>query len=302
MTGLSNYTANNELNWLTGQAAQPALPAVYLGLFTAVGVDAGTGFTEVSGGSYARVQVAGSATTNNTTSTSSAVLHFASTPSWIVAGMTVYDTTAPTAIAAATTVLSTTGTTVTMSANAAGSGVGNGDTIVFSAFSAPTGSAPGTDTNGAVITFAQATANWGTVIAWGLYDASSTGNLLLWDFLGNYNWIPVFMTSVGSGNGGVLSAHAHGYSNGDPIVVTAEYGGALPTVTQGTLSSYTVNYVANQTTDTYTLSSSSTSPSSGNAVWTSTSSSMMARKLTQQIIPQNVTASFAASAFNLLAA
>ena len=41
-------------------------------------------------------------------------------------------------------------------------------------------SSGGAKSNGTVITFAQATANWGTVVAWGLLDASSGGNLLYW--------------------------------------------------------------------------------------------------------------------------
>lgn len=302
MTGLANYSANNLLDWLSGSVAEPSLPSVYCALFTAVGTDAGTGFTEVSGGSYARVQVAGNVSTNNTTANGNNTLHFSSVPSWIVAGMYIYDATAPTVIPSGTYVSSTTSTTVVMSGNASGSGVGNGDSIVFSAFAAPTGTAPSSITNNAVITFPQATANWGTVIAWALYDASSSGDLLLWDFLGAYNWLPGYMTSVGSGNGGVFSTHAHGYSNGDPIVATVEYGGTFPTVTQESLTSYVVNYAANVTTDTFTLSTSSSSPGSGNAVWTSTTGAFNVRKIVQQSIPQNVTASFAASALTALAA
>lgn len=70
-------------------------------------------------------------TTNGTTASGNATLHFASTPTHIIAGMVVTDTTAPTVIPAGTTVLSKTGTTVVMSANATGAGVGSGDTIVF---------------------------------------------------------------------------------------------------------------------------------------------------------------------------
>ncbi len=70
-------------------------------------------------------------TTNGTTSTSSKVLHFASTPAGLVAGMGIVDTSTGTSIAAGTTVVSTTATTVTMSANAAGSGVGGTDGITF---------------------------------------------------------------------------------------------------------------------------------------------------------------------------
>jgi hypothetical protein len=41
----------------------------------------------------------------------------------------------------------------------------------------------------------QATASWGTVIAFALYDASS-GNLLLWDYLGNFAWLPATVSSA----------------------------------------------------------------------------------------------------------
>ena len=38
----------------------------------------------------------------------------------------------------------------------------------------------GAKANGTVITFATATASWGTVIAFGIYDALAAGNLLYW--------------------------------------------------------------------------------------------------------------------------
>lgn len=40
--------------------------------------------------------------------------------------------------------------------------------------------AAGAKSNGAAITFAQATANWGTVVAVGVFDALTLGNLLYW--------------------------------------------------------------------------------------------------------------------------
>lgn len=38
----------------------------------------------------------------------------------------------------------------------------------------------GSKSNGTAITFATATASWGTVVAFGIFDASSGGNLLYW--------------------------------------------------------------------------------------------------------------------------
>ncbi len=289
MSGLSDYLAKDVLNFVTGQLAMPALPAVFLALFTTAPTsDSGAGAVEVSGGSYARVQVAGSAATNNTTAAGNATLHFASTPSWIVPGMSVTDTTSGSAIPANTTVLSVTGTTVVMSANAAGGGVGNGDTIVFSAFAPSTSSGPSTITNGGIVTFATPTANWGTVTSWGLYDASSSGNLLFWDYLGNYAWLPA---TVSSASPGVITAKAHSYSVADTVVFSTEYGGTAPSFSQSNFTGLLA--VAHSSTDTFDVTNAST------AVNTSSTGSGMVRKVASQVISTNVVASFAASSFNL---
>jgi hypothetical protein len=41
---------------------------------------------------------------------------------------------------------------------------------------AASGGGPGTKANGAAFTFPTATAAWGTIVAWGLFDAASAGN------------------------------------------------------------------------------------------------------------------------------
>jgi len=285
MPGFGDYTAESTLNWETGQAAMPALSARYLALFTTPPADSGSGGTEVSGGSYARVQVAGSVSTNGTTASGNATLHFASVPAWIQPGMTVTDLTAPSVIPSGTTVLSTTSTTVVMSANATGGGVGNGDSLQFSAFpaaSASSGSEPDTlpasVTNGSIVTFPTATADWGTVVAFGIFDASTSGNYLGGDYLGNYQWNP-FTCSLASP--GVLTVPANGYSNGDVVAVTEKYGGTLPT-TGGSWAGLLT--VANHTTDTFTAGVNTTSTGDGSV-----------RKVLQQSIPNGVTASFPAS-------
>lgn len=292
--GMSDYSAQNVLNYLTGQLAVPTLPSVWLALFTTAPTsDAGTGGTEVSGGSYARVQIAGTAATNNTTASGNATLHFASTPSWIVAGMSVRDVTSSSVIPANTTVLSTTGTTVVMSANASGGGVGNGDSIAFSAFApaaASTGNPepntlPASDTTtNTIITFVQATASWGTVTSFGLYDASTSGNLLAWDYLGNFKWIPFTCTSA---TPGVLTTDstADAPANGSSIVVTQKYGGTLPT-TGGSWSGLLTT--ANLSGATFTAGVNTTGIGGGQF-----------RQVASQPIAINVTASFAAGALVL---
>jgi hypothetical protein len=292
MPGFSDYTAQAALNWESGQAAMPAIGSRFLALFTTAPNDSGSGGTEVTGGSYARVQVAGSAVTNATTASGNPTLHFASTPAWIVAGMTVTDTTTPSAISAGTTVLSVTGTTVVMSANAAGAGVGGTDTLQFSAFPAATAASgaepatlPANVTNGAIAAFAAATASWGTVVAFGIYDASTAGNLITFDYLGNYKWLPFTCTSASPG---VLTSPAHGYANGDPVVVTQKFGGTLPTTAGSWSGALTV---ASSSTDTFTAGVNTTSTGDG-----------MVRKIVQQSIPNGVTASFAASSLTLTSA
>lgn len=299
MPGQSDYLAQNSLRWVTGAVAMPVLPAVFLALFTAAPTsDAGTGGTEVSGGSYARVQVGGTGATNGTTANGNPTLHFASTPAWIVPGMTVRDVTSPTAISAGTTVLSVTGTTVTMSDNAAGSGVGSGDTLSFSAWPDPTASTgtepavtPATLTNGGAITFPTSTASWGTVVAWGLYDAATVGNYLWGDYLGNFPWLPATMTSASPG---IITAHAHGYSAADPVVVTQKYGGVLPTFSQSNLTGTLA--VVSPSTDSFSVTNAAT------AVNTSATGDFSVRKILQQAIPSGVAASFSASSFNLFQA
>jgi hypothetical protein len=297
MAGLADYLAQSALNFATGQAAMPALGNRFLALFTAAPTsDAGTGGTEVSGTGYARVQVAGAVTTNATTSSGNATLHFAATPAWIVAGMTVTDLTAPTVIPAATTVLSTTGTTVVMSANATGAGVGGTDSIQFSAFPTATASSgtepsvtPATVANSnAVISFAQAGAGgWGTVTSWAIYDAVTSGNMLVWDYIGNNKWIPFSCTSASPG---VLTCDATGDApaNGTPCVVTAKFGGTLPT-TGGSWAGVLTS--AGLSGATFNLGVNTTSIGGGQF-----------RQLTQQSIPANVTASFATSTLTLQAA
>lgn len=53
--------------------------------------------------------------------------------------------------------------------------------MLGSVFGAATSGDPSTITNSvAAISFAQATASWGTVVAFGIFDAQTAGNLLVW--------------------------------------------------------------------------------------------------------------------------
>lgn len=213
MSGDTDYTAKHEIDWKTGKTAMPSLPTTYLALFTAVGTDAGTGFTEVSGGSYARKSTAGS--------------------DW----------------------------------------------------NAASGTGPSSTTNANSLSFPAATANWGTVIAVGLYDDPTAGNLLAWDYLGNYAWQPFTCTAASPG---VLTCPAHGFSNGDEVVVSAEIGGTLPT-TGGSWPG--LHTVANVTTDTFTVGVNTTGTGNG-----------MVRKVTSQAVSSGLTVTFNSGALTLVQA
>ena len=146
-------------------------------------------------------------------------------------------------------------------------------------WNAAAGSAPATTSNSGAIQFPVATASWGTVIAIGVFDAATAGNLLWWDYLGNFPWLP-FTGSLASPS--VLTSPAHGYSNGDAVVVTNEYGGTLPATAGSWAGTLTA---ANVTTDSFTAGVNSTGTGDG-----------MVRKITQQSIPAGVQASFAGGA------
>lgn len=108
--GQSDYLNSQILNWLKGTTFAAAPATTYVALFTTAPTsDAGTGGTEVSGGSYARVGITSSS-------------------GW--------------------------------------SAISGGGTVAEQI------------SNAGVVTFATPSANWGTVVAVGLYDALTVGNLL----------------------------------------------------------------------------------------------------------------------------
>lgn len=276
---LTGFLARDLLNNIAGATPMPTGYNRFLALFTTAPSDADTGEVEVTGGSYARVQVGGSDTTSAATA-SGTTLTFSAVPAWVVTGMTVNDATTSGVIAAGTTVSSKTSTTVTLSAAVTGGGVGSGDTITFSAFGAATGQGPSTATSTAAVTFAQATASWGTVVAWGVYDASTGGNLWEWDWLGNDPWYPCSITLASPGvitAIGITAGSTPNLANGASVALTARFGGTLATG----LSSETVYTVAGLSADTFNV-----------GVNTTSTGSALVRQLTQQSIPTNVTASF----------
>lgn len=211
MTGFTDRTSQGILGHLVGKTAIYTLPTAYVALFTAAGTDAGTGFTEVTGGAYARVATAAA--------------------DW----------------------------------------------------NAASGSAPSQISNANTLTFPTATADWGSVIAFGIFDAATTGNLLCWDYFGNYSWLPA---TVSAASPAVITSKAHGYGAGDNVAWTIEYGGIDPTFSASNFTG--ILAVTSPTTDTFSVTNAAA------AVNTSATGSGMVRKLAAQAIASGAAAAFPA--------
>jgi hypothetical protein len=155
----------------------------------------------------------------------------------------------------------------------------------------PTTAIPAVITNAAAKTFGTCTASPGSaIVAWGIYDASTGGNLLVWDYVwaggsaGQGAYLPFSCTSASPG---VITSPAHGLANGDQVVLTAEYGGTLPTgVAAGTLVT-----VAGVTTDTFNVGVNTTSTGSGTL-----------RKVVPQSVVNNLSMSLPAGSITIVAA
>jgi hypothetical protein len=286
---LTGFTARNVLNNIGGSLPMPSGYNRWLALFTTAPGDNDTGAVEVTGGSYARAQVAGSLTTNASTPSGNNVLHFASVPLWITEGMQIQDV-STSGVITSLTVSGVTSTTVVMSGNVGGSGVGDGDTITFSAFGAATGQGPALATSIASATFQQATASWGVAVATGIYDAINGGNLLDWDWLGNDPWFPCSISLASPGiitAPGITAGSLPPLANGASVVFTARFGGTLPAA----IASESPKTVAGLISDAFNV-----------GINTATSGSGMVRQITQQSIGVGQTASFANGALTLDAA
>lgn len=154
MPGFSDYTEKKILDLIFGNTAYSIPATLYIGLFTVTPADDGTGGTEVTGGSYARV-----ALTNNTTN-----------------------------------------------------------------FPNATGGDPSTKSNGIAVTFPAATANWGTVVGVGIFDASTSGNLLCWNSLIGTTYA---YTALASSD--VFTAPPSAFSANDTVRLLFDLGGTTPT-------------------------------------------------------------------------
>ena len=219
MAGMTNRLADGVIDFTVGKTALFVLPTAYLGLFTAVGTDAGTGFTEVSGGSYARVATAGT--------------------DW----------------------------------------------------NAASGTGPSSNSNANALTFPTATAPWGTILAVGIFDSLSGGNLNAWDYLGFFRWMPC---TVSSASPGIITCPAHGLSVGNNLVFSTELGGTGPTFSQSNFTGLLL--AAHASVDTLDVTNG------GIQVNTSSTGNGLIRQVTPLVVGSGATPAFSSGTFSLIAA
>jgi hypothetical protein len=151
------------------------------------------------------------------------------------------------------------------------------------------GTTPSSISNSTTLAFATASADWGIIVAFGLFDAPTAGNLLCWDYIGNYAWRPAVVSAASPG---VITLPNHGFIASDTVLWSIEHGGNTPTFSQsnftGTLT------VVGPTTDTFTVTNG------GTAVNTSSSGNGMIRKYVPQAIINGAAATFPPASFTII--
>lgn len=154
---------------------------------------------------------------------------------------------------------------------------------------------PTTISNAAALAFPTASADWGTVVAFGLYDAASAGNLLAWDWLGSYGWQPV---TISSASPAVFTIGQAAYAAAASVVLDTanRFGGSSPTYSAGAPAANSLLTVETPSGDTFSLNNGAT------AIATSVAGSSLVRQVASQAIASGVKASFDVGALVLSAA
>lgn len=149
-----------------------------------------------------------------------------------------------------------------------------------------TGAGPTVLHNGAIVNFPTPSATWGTIYAFGMYDALTVGNLVYWgDMVG-----PAQTGYCSSASPGLISAPAHGLAVNNTVRVWNPNNMGFATLPTG-INDETIYYVGTvPTTDTFTLS---TTASNGAPVNTSTSGLVMFALDQSQIVNAGNTVQFA---------
>lgn len=145
--------------------------------------------------------------------------------------------------------------------------------------------------NANAVSWTPSGANYGDVVGFGLYDASTAGNLLLADF-----FTGEFMAGVvnDSGSTDTIKSDAHGLSNTNRVCIRMIPGTTIPTG----LDETTLYYVINANTDDFQVSLTS----GGAAVALTGDGEIMFAKVTPRTVNDGETLNIAANALQLFQA
>ncbi len=106
--------------------------------------------------------------------------------------------------------------------------------VPFGAPNASSGGEPTTvpafSTNSDFVLFPAASAAWGTIQAFGLFDSVSGGNMLAWDWYGSGPWQPA---TVALGSPAVFTSPNHGFVSGSFVTVSTKVSGNIPELAPG---------------------------------------------------------------------
>ncbi len=105
------------------------------------------------------------------------------------------------------------------------------------AFTAPTA---GAGDNSADVTFPVATANWGTVTHWALFDLAAAGNMIVYGPLGDPS--KIFQATAADDT---YHSETHGLTNDDEVIFKALQGHALPTGLVADVKKFVINVSGN---------------------------------------------------------
>jgi hypothetical protein len=161
-------------------------------------------------------------------------------------------------------------------------------TTAWWAYTASGGTAqPSRVNNAQTISFPTPSAGWGTIYAFGVYDAVTAGNLLYWgDMVGAT--LAAYCTAA---NPCVLSCAGHGLTAGMQVRVWSAANMGMPALPAG-LSDEQVYYVGNVAGDNFSLF---TTPGTTSPVATTTSGLVLFAQDQSQVVNTGNTVQFAAN-------
>lgn len=150
--------------------------------------------------------------------------------------------------------------------------------------------AGGSITSNVVLTWTQASANWGEVLSWGIWDASTAGNLLWRGIFGDDPW---GFTATASDD--VLFVPGSDYAVNDRVIVVPVPTRSLPTG----LTENTIYYIKTEpSTGSYTLSTTE----GGATIDITANGAGYLRKLTPQTVNSGNTFQINSGSLKLVAA